>query len=526
MIKSPLELPKRFGACPGSKKVCGIHAFAMKNYLSSKSLVSSVPDKRVTRCNQAPLNPEGAFVLYWMISSRRLNWSFALQRAVDWCKALQRPLLILEALRAGYEWANDRIHGFIMQGMAENLLSCREKNVLYYPYLEPWSGAGKGLLASLSRNACVVVTDEFPAFFLPKMVSAASNKIQVLMEKVDSNGILPLRAAPRLFVSARSFRRFLQGCLEMHLEEMPKSDPLEELSQVGPWKIPEEILRRWPPASIEALERPHLLLRDLPLDHGVPLSPLAGGASEAQRTLRRFLQEGLPCYASRRNHPDHTVTSGLSPYLHFGHISSHQVVRQVLEEEGWSPGSSAKRPSGSAKGWWGLSPDLEAFLDQLITWRELGFNFCFYKEDYQSYESLPDWAKKTLEEHAGDPRPYLYSQEVLERAGTHDLVWNAAQRQLLKEGRLHNYLRMLWGKKILEWSPDPGEALRVMIHLNNKWALDGRDPNSYSNIFWCLGKYDRPWGPRRPIFGTVRYMSSSSASRKLKMREYLARYQA
>lgn len=498
----------------------------MKNTLFSKIIASSVPIERVTRCNQAPINPEGAFVVYWMISSRRLNWNFALQRAVDWCKALQKPLLILEALRVGYEWANERIHGFIMQGMAENVRRSTEKGVLHYAYLEPWPGAGKGLLASLAAKACVLITDEFPAFFLPTMVNAASNKIQVLMEKVDSNGILPLRAVPRLFASAHSFRRFLQGCLGKYLGQMPKSDPLEELSPREPWNIPREILRRWPPARIEALERPHLLLRDLPLDHRVPVSPLAGGTSKAQEMLRRFLRDGLPHYASLRNHPDEAVTSGLSPYLHFGHISSHQVVREALEEEGWSPDDLAKRPSGSAKGWWGISPDLEAFLDQLITWRELGFNFCFYREDYQSYEALPEWARQTLDEHAADPRPYLYSQETLERAETHDMVWNASQRQLLKEGRLHNYLRMLWGKKILEWSPNPREALRVMIHLNNKWALDGRDPNSYSNISWCLGRYDRPWGPRRPIFGTVRYMSSSSASRKLKMRAYLARYQA
>lgn len=465
-------------------------------------------------------------MLYWMISSRRLNWNFALQRAVEWCKALDRPLFILEALRVGYEWANDRIHGFIIQGMAENALCSEQKGVLYYPYLEPYPGAGKGLLASLSKKTCVVVTDEFPAFFLPRMVSSASKKLDVLVEKVDSNGILPLRAAPKLFTSAHSFRRFLQKCLEAHLSTSPQGDPLEDLSQRQPWEIPQEILRKWPSAPIAGLENPRLLLNDLPLDRSVPLSPLEGGASKAREALRRFLQEGLPHYASGRNHPDGAATSGLSPYLHFGHISSHQVVRDALEEEGWSPGRSPGSPSGSAKGWWGLSPDLEAFLDQVITWRELGFNFCYYNEDYRNYESLPAWAKKTLEEHAKDPRPYLYSLEELEQAKTHDEVWNAAQRQLLKEGRLHNYLRMLWGKKILEWSPNPREALRVMIQLNNKWALDGRDPNSYSGIFWCLGRYDRPWGPRRPIFGTVRYMSSSSASRKLKMRSYLERYQA
>lgn len=465
-------------------------------------------------------------MLYWMISFRRLEWNFALQRAVDWCNRLGKPLLILEALRVGYEWANHRIHAFIIQGMAENSKLCKQRGLLYYPYLEPWPGAGKGLLASLSREACVVITDEFPAFFLPRMVHSASRKLRVLMEKVDSNGILPLRASPKAFASAHSFRRFLQGCLEKHLREMPSKDPLEKLKPRGAWEIPQELLRRWPRVPSSELDRPRELLKGLPLDGSVAPAPLVGGASKAQETLKRFLEEGLPRYASGRNHPDEAVTSGLSPYLHFGHISSQQVVKEALQEEGWSPSLLARRATGSARGWWGLSPDLEAFLDQIITWRELGFNFCFHREDYCKYESLPPWAKSTLEEHAADPRPYLYRPEELQAALTHDIVWNGAQRQLLREGRLHNYLRMLWGKKILEWSPNPREAVRVMIQLNNRWALDGRDPNSYSGIFWCMGRYDRPWGPKRAIFGTVRYMSSSSVLSKLKMRSYLERYKA
>jgi deoxyribodipyrimidine photo-lyase len=180
--------------------------------------------------------------------------------------------------------------------------------------------------------------------------------------------------------------------------------------------------------------------------------------------------------------------------------------------------------TGRREGWWGADANVEAFLDQLVTWREIGFNMCAHAADYDSYESLPEWAKKTLARHARDPRPALYSREQLERAGTHDRLWNAAQRQLLTEGIIHNYLRMLWGKKILEWSPTPMDALATMIELNNKYALDGRDPNSYSGIFWILGRYDRPWGPERPIFGTVRYMSSDNTAKKLKVRNYLEKY--
>ena len=189
----------------------------------------------------------------------------------------------------------------------------------------------------------------------------------------------------------------------------------------------------------------------------------------------------------------------------------------MLTREGWHPARISGRADGRRSGWWGLSASAEAFLDQLITWRELGFNFCHVREDYDRIESLPLWARETLQKHAGDPRPYVHPIEQLETAETHDALWNAAQTQLLREGRIHNYLRMLWGKKILEWTASPQEALDVMIHLNNKYALDGRDPNSYSGILWCFGRYDRPWGPERPIFGKVRYMSSENTRRKFRL---------
>jgi deoxyribodipyrimidine photo-lyase len=171
-----------------------------------------------------------------------------------------------------------------------------------------------------------------------------------------------------------------------------------------------------------------------------------------------------------------------------------------------------------------MNENAEAFLDQCITWRELGFHFCHYRRDHDRYESLPGWAQKTLARHAGDTREYLYSLEQFDAAATHDSLWNAAQNQLRREGRLHNYLRMLWGKKILEWSSEPREALEIMIELNNRYALDGRDPNSYSGIFWVLGRHDRAWGPERPVFGTVRYMSSKNTARKVPVKQYLEKY--
>ncbi|MBT8477613.1 MAG: deoxyribodipyrimidine photolyase, partial [Gemmatimonadetes bacterium] len=239
--------------------------------------------------------------------------------------------------------------------------------------------------------------------------------------------------------------------------------------------------------------------------------------------LEGFLRHRLSGYGDR-NHPDEDAASGLSPYLHFGHISPHAVLARLVEQEDWTPAFEGRPTNGKRAGWWGMSEAAEAFLDELVTWREVGFNMAANRADHREFESLPDWAQRTLAEHAGDPRPHLYGLEQFESASTGDELWNAAQRQLLRDGVIHNYLRMLWGKKILEWTKTPREAARVMIELNNRYALDGRDPNSYSGIYWCLGRYDRPWGPERPVFGKIRFMTSKNTARKLRLGDYLERY--
>jgi deoxyribodipyrimidine photo-lyase len=263
----------------------------------------------------------------------------------------------------------------------------------------------------------------------------------------------------------------------------------------------------------------------LPIDHSVPpVRGVAGGADAARCVLGRFLDEHLPGYAEARNDPSADATSRLSPYLHFGHLSAHEVVSAVLDREGWSPSRVNEQARGKRAGWWGVSESAEGFLDELVTWRELGFNNAAYDAQWDRFDGLPDWARRTLAAHERDPRPYLYDLEVFERAATHDALWNAAQGQLVAEGRIHGYLRMLWGKKILEWSESPRAAFDIMVELNNGYALDGRDPNSYSGISWVLGRYDRAWGPERPVLGKVRYMSSENTARKLDVRGYLERY--
>lgn len=484
----------------------------------------SIPPLRLRLVNDRPINIGGDYVLYWMIANRRTSWNFSLDHAAHLAQELKKPLVILEALRAGYHWASDRLHYFVIQGMADQQRALADQPALYYPYLEPEPGAGAGLLETLAAKACAVVTDDFPCFFLPRMIEHVARKIDVQMEVVESNGLLPMRATAKIFSRAFSFRRFLQGTLLPHLDELPQSQPLRNRKLPTLAALPKAILKRWPAADVEKLAADASLLSDFPIDHGVTPACMKGGATAAAATLKTFLNTRLDRYATDRNDPEQEAASGLSPYLHFGHISSHQVFHDATRREDWKSSDVASKPNGSAQGWWNTSEALESFLDELITWRELGYNQCWQDPKYDQYESLPNWAQATLAKHARDPRPQIYTLEEFEGASTHDQIWNAAQRQLTRTGRMHNYLRMLWGKKILEWSATPRDALATMIELNNKYAVDGRNPNSYSGIFWVLGRYDRAWGPERPIFGTIRYMSSDNTARKLRLKPYLRTY--
>lgn len=476
-----------------------------------------VPASRIRILDSAPPRPNRNYVLYWMIAARRPRWNFALDRAAELARELDQPLLIFEALRCDYRWASDRHHRFVIDGMADNAAAF-DGRATYLPYVEPQGGAGKGLLEALAARAGAVVTDAFPGFFLPRMVAAAASRLAVHFEEVDGNGLLPLAAAPRAFERAVDFRRFLQRSLAPHLAPLPSP----ESPKTAACEVPAEVLARWAPAELGALRRPGGLAT-LPIDHAVAAVDTAGGALAAAALLGEFVGRRLARYGERRD-VEHDVGSGLSPYLHFGHVSAHQILAAIADREQWNPARLGEDGRGERQGWWGMSGAAEAFLDQLVTWRELGFNFAAHRADHERWESLPQWARRTLAAHEPDARPELYDLGELETASTADPLWNAAQSQLLREGAIHNYLRMLWGKKILEWSPSPRAALERMVHLNNRWALDGRDPNSYTGILWCLGRHDRPWAPERPIFGRVRYMSSANTARKMNVKGYLRRF--
>jgi deoxyribodipyrimidine photo-lyase len=476
----------------------------------------SVPVSRIRAINDAPVRPDRDYVLHWMTGVRRIDGNFAIDRAVEHAKALNKPLLVFEALRAGYKWASDRLHAFAIAGMRDNAARLEGTGVGYYCYLEPKDGDGRGLLEALARRACVVTTDDVPTFFLPAMVEAAGSKLDVQLEAIDGNGILPVRATTKVFERAQDFRRYMQKTVLGELEHVPRVNPLKGTDLPVFERLPKGITAKWPHGADLALER-------ITIDHDVSVTRLEGGSVKGLATAKHFVGKKLGNYGEGRNHPDEGAASGLSPYLHWGFIGVHQVFDLLADREEWTPAKLGP-PNGKRTGFWNMSENAESFLDELISWREVGYNSAGLRAHHESYDSLPAWARTTLAKHAGDKREHIYDLEILESAKTYDAVWNAAQNELLRDGRMHNYLRMLWGKKVLEWSETPRHALETLLHLNNKYALDGRNPSSTSGIFWVFGRYDRPWGPERKIFGTVRYMTSDSTLRKLRMRDYMAKY--
>ena len=293
----------------------------------------AIPEIRVDLCNDQPVRPEKDFVLYWMIAFRRTRWNFALDHAIARARELKKPLVILEALRCDYPWASDRLHRFVLDGIADKLRNLAEGGVHYYPYVERAVGAGKGLLAALAHHSCVVVTDDFPCFFLPHMVRSAAQQLSVRLEKVDSNGLLPLRATDQLFSTAYAFRRFLQKTLPAHLSHFPKADPLARPDLPQLKSLPKEVTKRWPPASLTWLENSQSLA-ELPINHQIlsatASDAVSGGEASAQKKWLEFLSKKIDEYPEERNEPSAEGTTGLSPYLHFGHISAHQMFHDLM----------------------------------------------------------------------------------------------------------------------------------------------------------------------------------------------------
>jgi len=491
---------------------------------------------RVRELNEEPLFLEGEYILYWMIATRRFNYNASLEYAASMAKKYQKPLLVIEEISTSHPFANDRITSFVIQGMLDNVSTFNDNNIRFIPWVETPLSGPMGLLKTLSKKAVMIITDDFPTYYPLIAINSASKSVKTKMFAVDSNGVFPMSWESRIFPTAHTFRRFIHANFSRCMDTWPRPNPLDEdydysmndelfstITEACSMKLPPF---EWLWRCGEGGSTGKIALSTIDIDHDVqPVPHVRGGRNMAEKKLSLFLSDRLERYHLDRNNVEKPSVSGLSPWLHFGHISSIEMVQNIIDLTEWTPEMITLSRKGSREGWWGLSPGVESFLDQIITWRDLGFNNAFNNKDHDKYESIPEWAKTTLSEHSDDER-MLYTFEQIESAETHDEVWNAAQQELLQTGIIHNYLRMLWGKRILEWASTPKQAAEWMIQLNDKYALDGRDPNSYTGIFWVLGRHDRAWGPERAIFGKIRYMSSANTKRKMNLKPYLQQFRS
>lgn len=478
--------------------------------------------RKFSRNDKNP-NKEGDYVLYWMQINRRFQYNYALEYAVAWANKLGKPLLIYEGLAIDYPWASDRFHWFVMQGMKENLDFAQEKELNFFSYLEPKSEAGKGLFYQLAEKACMVVSDEYPVFIIKKYNERVAGKLEIPYITIDSNGIIPLGITEKDPYSAYLFRKIMQKHFLEGFTNPPEKDPIKKLENRDKIELPKEFLQKYPRADELMKDIPKTVSK-LDLDHSVEMIEMKGTRKAALEKLDHFINSSLMEYDEKRNHPDEKKTSGLSGWLHFGKISEYEIVKAALDHQPKDWSLESLTPNGGKNtGFFNGEDNIQGFLDEVITWREVGFHFAHHRDDYAEFDSLPNWALSTMEEHKKDEREWEYSYEEFEQSKTHDELWNAAQTQLRETGIIHNYLRMLWGKKVIEWTPDHRTALDYLIELNNKFAIDGRDPNSYSGIFWCFGRFDRAW-QEREIFGKLRYMTSDSTRKKVRLKQYLDKY--
>ncbi len=434
-----------------------------------------IREERIQPLNQKPIR-RGRIVLYWMQASQRTECNHALEYAILRSNEMKQPLVVYFGLTDRFPEANQRHYHFMLEGLREVQSSLRERGVKMVVREEsPEVGVLK-----LSGDTSLVVTDRGYLRIQGKWRSHAAERIDCPLIQVETDVIVPVEeASPKEEYSAATFRPKIKKRLEAFLTPLSQHDP-----KVSSLALDLDSLD---------LKDPERLISHLDIERGVKRArDFRGGAEQAKSRLRAFLETRLDRYPEDRNDPNLDSLSGMSPYLHFGQISPLHIALEVLKTG---------------------SPGTESYLEELIVRRELSMNFVFYNPNYDSWEGLPGWARRSLQEHEGDRREFVYTLEDLEGAKTHDPYWNAAQREMTGMGKMHGYMRMYWGKKILEWSPSPEEGLKNALYLNNKYEIDGRDPNGFAGVAWCWGKHDRPW-QKRPIFGNIRYMNAAGLKRK------------
>ncbi|NBB91411.1 MAG: deoxyribodipyrimidine photolyase [Spirochaetes bacterium] len=442
-----------------------------------------------------------------MQRAQRTTDNHALETAISAANQLGLPVLVAFVLTDDYPEANLRHYRFMAEGLRDVAAGCRRRDIgftLRY-------GTPPGVVSELAQHAACVVCDGAYLRHLRDWRQQVARTSPACVLEVETDIVVPVEvASQKREYAARTIRKKVMGRLEDYLVLPSDKRPEQPAS-----RIPSHYTGTPGGASAEGAHNvfdpgdPVSLCSSLNLDRSVPAVPwfLTGGEQEAIRRFERFLADRAHLYAENRNEPATTDTSYMSAYLHFGHISPVRLVIRMRE-------------AAQADG--GIRDSVEGFVEELVVRRELAQNYVYFEPRYDRYEALPDWARASLSEHSGDERPALYSTEQLEHAKTDDPYWNAAMREMLATGYMHNYMRMYWGKKILEWSEEPAEAFRRTLYLNNRYFIDGRDPASYANVAWIFGLHDRPW-PERQVFGKVRSMKASGLERKCDMPGYIAR---
>lgn len=454
---------------------------------------------RTVAANGVRTQPEGEYVLYWMQSTHRFEENWALRHAILEADRLGKPLLVHQGLDPTYEHASDRIHTVILENARALHRRADALGLRYQFVLRRRRDDDRRVVDRLAARAALVVTDLFPTAGIAERTARFAARAPCRVATVESHAIVPSGLFGKEEYAARTIRPKLAKLLDLALE------PVEDRPPRLPFPEP-----LWRSLEVDRLDLDRLdvaaEVARCEIDHTVPPVPFASGLEGARARLAAFCADGLRDYAERRNEPsDLQGSSRLSPYLHFGQVAAAEVLRTVR---------AAGHPESARK-----------FEDELVTWRELALNFCLRNPRFGQLRGLPDWVHRTMAAHKDDPREAVYSRDRLERAETHDALWNAAQRELVRTGHMHNVTRMLWGKSVLLWTARYGHALEHLIHLNNKYGLDGRDPSSYGGIQWCFGKFDRPWFDK-PVWGTIRPMSLARAREKFDAEAYIRLFPA
>lgn len=426
-------------------------------------------------------------VIYWMSRDQRAQDNWALIFASDLAERHGVDLKVVFNLRPKFKSATKAHFWFMLEGLRQTEKALRKMGISFHVIVETTPQAASKLIIRKFNPASIVV-DTSPLREEKIWRQQLADISPTAVYQVDAHNIIPIWiASDKQEYSARTIRSKIHKKLDFYLEQYP-------LLKKQKNKLADPAVK-WPQ-----------IYQQLKIEKYKPNKRFAdAGLQAAEKILNKFIEEKLSNYQQTRNHPPQDGLSNLSAYLHFGQISAQTVAMQVI--------GSGKPQSA-----------IDTFIEELIIRRELAENYCWYNPNYDNPKGFPDWAKITLEKHQSDPRQYHYTLKQLETSKTHDPLWNASQNQMVQTGKMHGYLRMYWAKKILEWSQTAQEAQKIAIYLNDKFELDGRDPNGYTGIAWAIGGvHDRPW-PERAIFGKVRSMTFASTSRKIDAKSFIEQY--